>query len=184
MCRSISTSSVDIWSHGSGSDIYYPTGNVGIGTTTPATKLDVAGEIRPGSAGIVTGGACTNEGSFAYDLTAHAPVYCNNDSPTKHWTAMGGGGLGIGQTWNDVKASRSNNGTYTNSTGKPIFILVSTVNWGSVSATWTHVDGVQNSMTGSMNSRRSIVSLIVPNGSTYGAGWNGSNTLEYWFELR
>ena len=117
-CRSLSSSSTDIWSRGNGGDIYYsggnvgirttaPTatltvvgtasisgqtyfgGNVGIGTMTPQAKLDVAGEIRPGSSGVSVGGSCLYEGAFAYDLSAHVPVYCNNDSPTKHWAMMG-----------------------------------------------------------------------------------------------
>jgi hypothetical protein len=68
-----------------GTSIFYNTGNVGIGTTNPATTLDVNGSVRPGSTGVTTGGACTAEGSFAYDITAHSPVYCNDSGI---WTAM------------------------------------------------------------------------------------------------
>lgn len=63
-------------------------GNVGIGTTAPEAKLDVAGGIRPGSAGVTTGGGCSPEGVFAYDMAAHAPVYCNASGI---WASMGGG---------------------------------------------------------------------------------------------
>lgn len=49
-------------------------------------KLDVAGEIRPG--GATTGAACAQEGAFAYDFGAHAPVYCKD---TGVWAPMGGG---------------------------------------------------------------------------------------------
>ena len=62
-------------------------GNVGIGTTTPTAKLEVTGSIKPGAA--TTGTACGSEGAFAYDFSAHAPVYCSN---TGAWTAMGGSG--------------------------------------------------------------------------------------------
>jgi hypothetical protein len=59
---------------------------VGIGTANPQVALDVAGAIRPGSTGITTGGACTQEGAMAYDLNKHKPVYCSSAAV---WTASG-----------------------------------------------------------------------------------------------
>ncbi len=66
-------------------------GNVGIGTTSPATALDVNGGIRPGAA--TTGGFCATQGALGYDYTAKAPVYCGpavgiNGYP--HWTSYSG----------------------------------------------------------------------------------------------
>lgn len=43
LCRSLSTTTTDIWSHATGSDIYYIGGNVGIGTATPGSALEVKG---------------------------------------------------------------------------------------------------------------------------------------------
>lgn len=45
-CRSLSASSSDIWSRGTGSIIYYNGGNVGIGTSTPSQLLEVNGTIK------------------------------------------------------------------------------------------------------------------------------------------
>lgn len=94
-CRSLSTSSADIWTRGTGANIYYNGGNVGIGTATPGTTFEVAGGIKPGSATTGTSCAPNPEGTFAYDMTAHSPVYC---SDTSVWKAMGGGGASIDYT--------------------------------------------------------------------------------------
>jgi hypothetical protein len=83
-------------------------GAVGIGTNAPAVKLDVNGSIRPGSTGISTNGACSPEGAFAYDMSAHAPVYCNSAGK---WTAMGGGN-GFGGAY--VTGSYLGGGCYPN----------------------------------------------------------------------
>ncbi len=70
------------------SNLYWDNTNkrLGIGTTSPQTALDVNGGIKPGSA--TTGGACSPEGAFGYDSTAHAPVYCNSSAV---WAAVGSG---------------------------------------------------------------------------------------------
>ncbi len=59
--------------------------NVGIGTSTPSGKLDVAGTIRPAAA--VVGAACTPLGATGYVAATGVPIYCSNLAV---WTAVGG----------------------------------------------------------------------------------------------
>lgn len=61
-------------------------GNVGIGTSTPAAKLDVAGAVKIGGTGV----ACTaaNEGSQRYNSVSKIMEFCNGTT----WGAMGGAG--------------------------------------------------------------------------------------------
>ena len=96
--------------------------------------------------------------------------------------------IGVGQTWQDVTASRAINTTYTNSTGKPIFVQIycsmttASVNWGIT------IDGTRRSgqradvWTGNSYN---TVQAIIPNGSTYSVGaLAGSIILSTWHELR
>jgi hypothetical protein len=77
------------------------------------------------------------------------------------------GGLGVGQTWQDVTASRVSGTTYTNSTGKPIQVNFQLVVSG-LSSTYNKavvVGGVtvySDTINGSID-----CSVIVPNGVTY-----------------
>ncbi|WP_413612346.1 beta strand repeat-containing protein [Bdellovibrio sp. HCB-110] len=71
----------------SGSDIYYNTGKVGIGTTTPATKLDVGGAVRVGTD--ATSCAAGIAGAIRYN--GGNVEYCNGTA----WTALAASGSGI-----------------------------------------------------------------------------------------
>lgn len=96
--------------------------------------------------------------------------------------------IGVGQTWQNVTASRAAGVTYTNTTGRPIYISVSgggQPNNGTMTLT---VDGVVLGQQGfqSIASGRSNATMtaIVPNNSTYVvtniSGWS----LVSWAELR
>lgn len=88
-CYAIGNEGDSLWqiSESNQNNIFYSLGNVGVGTSNPATKLDVDGEIR--SAAAVAGDLCSVLGAQAYDSTTGAPLYCNNSSP-KVWTIVGG----------------------------------------------------------------------------------------------
>lgn len=103
---------------------------------------------------------------------------------------MGGGGLGYGQTWQNVTASRWLGGVFSNNTGKPIFASVSV--FGQVGTTpYAYVNGVPIAeCTGGTGSVTDLVqgacSFVVPNLSTYEVVNTAgpAATLIVWSELR
>lgn len=86
--------------------------------------------------------------------------------------------LGVGQTWQDVTGSRSSGVTYTNSTGKPIFLSIYS---SSADGTYTiTVDGIVAVRDREVNVDITHIT-IVPNSSTYLVSLAGTIT---WNELR
>ena len=92
------------------------------------------------------------------------------------WTsAAPSGGLGVSQTWQNMSASRAAGTTYTNSTGKPIFVYIV---FGLAPSCTLTVSGVTTSGANSY----STSCFIVPNGGTYSVG--STNGASSWLELR
>jgi len=89
--------------------------------------------------------------------------------------------IGINQTWQNVLASRSDNVTYTNSTGKPIMVVVS-YNASSNGIDEFYVNGVKIASNVLPDGEDITMTFIVPDGDTYKA--NTSNSFRSWFELR
>jgi hypothetical protein len=92
--------------------------------------------------------------------------------------------IGVGQTWQDVTASRSAGVTYTNTTGKPIEVCVialSTINPPTVKIT---VDGVGEIWGGHATGNTCGATIIVPNGSGYVVGLGSNTSVSKWMELR
>ena len=79
------------------------------------------------------------------------------------------GGLGWGQTWQNVTGSRILNNLYTNSSSKPMFVSVTNSSIGANTATMTLViNGViAATSVGNPNMPEPQVSGIVPPGQTY-----------------
>jgi hypothetical protein len=90
--------------------------------------------------------------------------------------------IGIGQTWQDLTASRVLGTTYVNTSGRPIMIMVS-VTYVSVGSTATlTVGGV--TIASSFNGFNEVFSTIVPDATSYAVSSTGTVTLTRWVELR
>jgi len=83
------------------------TGNVGIGTTSPLTKLEINGELKLKA--VTVGSSCSVTGSQAYNIATGAPVYCST-SPKK-WTTIGGNSVPKGSLCGDYGGGWDFNGT-------------------------------------------------------------------------
>ena len=97
-----------------------------------------------------------------------------------------GQALGVGQTWQDVSASRSSNTSYQNTTGRPIMVsvgLISNDNYyfevSDDGSNWITVGSLGGF--GNVGDRKST-QVIVPSGTYYRAKSGAS--VDFWAELR
>ena len=93
--------------------------------------------------------------------------------------------LGYGQTWQNVAASRANNTTYYNTTGKPIYVAVAMTSSGStqpIAATVNSILFYGNSTTtaGTISS----IEFVVPVGGSYSVTIVSFSAISTWTELR
>lgn len=98
--------------------------------------------------------------------------------------------LGVGQTWQDVTASRAKLVTYTNSTGRPIFVHIGYLSGATnnVSGLYATVGGVILGPfnAGTSGTTAATADFLVPAGQTYLIQDNSSGacTITNWLELR
>ena len=164
-------------------------GTITGGTITGITDLTVA-DGGTGASSITANSVILGNGTSALSGNLVAPSTSGNvlTSNGTTWTSAAPAGIGVGQTWQNVTSSRAAGVTYTNTTGKPIYISVSGGGQpqnGTMSLT---VDGVLLGLQGfqSIASGRSNATMtaIVPNGSTYRADNYSGWSLVSWAELR
>jgi len=109
---------------------------------------------------------------------------CTGNAATATLSTDSTNALGYNQTWQNVIASRVSGTTYTNSTGKPIQIYV-TSNALTPAQINIIVSGLTLSVISNNGNGTSVSgSAIVPNGATYSVIISGGGTLGYWYELR
>ena len=149
--------------------------NTGAFTTLSASSLTLSSALNKSYGG--TG--LTSAGSAGNILT----------SDGTNWTSAAPVGLGVGQTWQDLTSSRASNTTYTNSTSKPIVVMVymtttypnssyATFTVGSVTLTSFYVYSGASGF-----SCAGAYQVIVPPGSTYKIVYSSSNQF-FWYEFR
>lgn len=93
--------------------------------------------------------------------------------------------LGVGQTWQDMEASRAFGTTYTNTTGRPIIVYIRWQNSTQYTLFYLNING--NSLSVNRNPMPTGTNyyfgafFVIPNGDTYSAS---GGTLSSWYELR
>jgi hypothetical protein len=117
-------------------------------------------------------------------MTLSGTTVTFNDSTTQSTSANP---VGVGQTWQDVSASRSVNTAYTNSTGKAIQVSVYAY-YGVNQLGELKVDTLSMALAGWSSFAYGYVigtvTAIVPAGSTYRFDTAGVSVLLKWLELR
>jgi len=170
------------------------TSGLGTMSTQNANSVTITGGSINGVSGTnssMTVGNATNAtnatnvtGTIASGVTATTQT--NGDNSTKVATTAYAQSMDIGwsQTWQNVAGSRSLGTTYTNSTGKPIMVSVTTYSTYNPSTSIT-VGGVLVSFsepnTNGGNNAYASAQAIVPNGATYVVS---GSTVYLWAELR
>ena len=109
--------------------------------------------------------------------TVHAGVHV-----TYADSAGSASGLGVGQTWANVTASRAVNVTYTNSTGKPIQVVITTSNSNATGGGISFVVNGVTVVSQNILYEGAHISTVVPNGQTYRLNLSGL-TVSSWAEL-
>lgn len=91
--------------------------------------------------------------------------------------------IGVGQTWQDMTASRSTGVTYTNTTGKPILINIWSggANFTSASLTVNSII-IDSYSVNTSNGALAKIGGLVPAGATYSVAM--SPAVSKWSELR
>lgn len=93
------------------------------------------------------------------------------------------GGIGVGQTWQNVLSQRIAGTTYTNNTGKPILVLITVGPSTAANILVVIVNGVTIYETGQSTWDNSAqASFIVPDGNTYRI--TTASSVRTWSELR
>lgn len=149
-------------------------------STQAKSAVDITGGTIAGVtvAGTFTGNITGNVTGNVIGNVTGSSGSCTGNAATATSAANA---IGVGQTWQDVTASRAASTTYTNSTGRPIFISVRMAqDDGTLELT---VDSLMIGKTGTTAGPVNYtVTGIIPASSTYQITSTGGTL--FWYELR
>ena len=173
--RFVTDSQISLWNSTAPAIKYY---NTQADAITDASNISLGDKIQTFGGGSVNDGL---GGLYLIQSTLSGGGF--TIATGKHANFLNSKELGVGQSWQDVKASRSNGQTYTNTTGKPIVIATS-ITMGNAENADITVNGVvvaKGYASSSVAITQQLIA-IVPSGSTYRVYWAG--TIGYFAELR
>ena len=135
--------------------------------------------------------------SFPFQIGVNGVVYYNSfpvtpsSAPTTNYQVVNkkyvdDNALGVNQTWQNVTASRTLGVTYTNTTGKPIVLMISFLGTGVSNWSYININGTGSIYwTNIYNTGAGGDSIIIPHGSTYEVSSGGDGVkIIHWLELR
>ena len=151
-------------------------GSFVIGTQYTIATIGTTNFVSIGASANTVGIVFTATGVGSGTGTATTNKWISSQAPSS--------GIGNGQTWQNVTGSRSGNVNYTNSTGKPIQVMITTYKVGSSAPTTFFVDSVSIGYADAAGTNDvgnfTTTSFIVPDSSTYQA----AGDFQQWAELR
>lgn len=153
------------------------TNDISVDGESVATDAEVTAQI--GAIPVIGDASETVKGVI--EIATNAEVQTGTDT-VKAVTPSGllSAVIGLGQTWQDVTGSRVAGTTYTNSTGKPKFIIISTTITNSTSTFFINdINYCEIAFNTTTPIVRVPISAIVPVGATYKL----TGTIYKWSEL-
>jgi hypothetical protein len=96
------------------------------------------------------------------------------------FTVPAAAGVGVGQTWKNVKDNRVAGKTYTNDSDKPIMVSISIIRFNNEASLL--VNSIIIGLVGGVDGGSGQLSAVIPVGATYQV--TGGAKIEHWAELR
>jgi hypothetical protein len=154
--------------------------SLGVSGTATATTFSGAGTSLTGTAAALSIGGNAATATNATNATSATSA----TSATTATTATDATNIlgNSSQSYQNVTGSRSYGTTYTNSTGKPIFVYAQSGSSGYAMNLYGYVNGALAALSISDTFMRVQICFVVPIGSTYQITGNVAN--DYWLELR